>query len=648
MNIFSAFSFRRGTGAFASLQNDKDCSKGYKLRDTDLRLRKSRQQRASPTNSGGDHDKTELLPGDAIGSKRELRMRASSRDSDRSDCSNVGSSAGGRRKRRRADSTDMLPDLRRLSHTQQDDSNIFPKAKVRRENSSFTSLIVDTALKEDENINVKHHNTRNRVLRRNTRNLTKVEPLINTVTDEKLLKKRVVRLRNRRQLGNSDPVTIEVVECTAKSLNGVPIGNFSLNVRDHSSRCSEDGNSDNSSDCSDVSSTGLGGSKQSPVEEDNDLQGQDLETPGQSFRVRGQNPAAFEQRNLSLLVTARPPLRSSRSLSFEQQCDGDAYHNLSDNSINADDVRNNIIDSVNRTSGTSLLSRDGTLLLGLDCSHVHVNSNSRNKNTLATKLDASSCLNNIQNLNTLLEDGNHSNSVETICGNNEIVNNCNVSHSGSVTPSKDVYEFEDEDVASSSPSLGLRRSPPCGSSPRTPVTAPPRWCQQTASEAATDEVAIIPKVFSVPAPQSQDSGSQDECVTPAKNDPKRLRIKLRKLHLKRSPVLDEVIAVGDNIRSSHSISAFEPEYEVMTVDGFTDSSYCCPDEAAQSACTAWSPSRKGRSSIDDCSDGGDDTPVLQQQPRPRQMTRVRLILGQEISTRTIKLPLVQTMQHGRM
>ncbi|KAF2361687.1 SET domain [Trinorchestia longiramus] len=552
---------RRGMGAFASKQSEKDSSNGYKLRETDFRLRKSRQKLGDldggVSDSGGSNSSkpdhgcpagTGSLRLGGVVSKRGLRSRASSRDSDRSDSSRASGSGG---KKRRADSAEMFSDLK-SSYSSGKDSNVFPKAKRRK----VSPLVSEH--KHDGNVGPARRSARNG-LRKSM--MASEEECINTSNPSQGVKKRLVQLRNRRNNGSSSPVTIEVMECTAKSLNGVPISNFSLNVHPRNSRQTDEAFSDTSSEYSDTSSTPPSATvEQNETRDDGSHGGNFCSNSGDRLTVMTHDGdvAAYNQPRLSLLVSPRPPLRGGRSLSSDAEKSSVAARRYDCKDLSGDhdnDFAYNNGDNRHRemTSASNSdceVSRDS----GIGLSNGSDNTKSSSKSRT-------------------------SNCGKGLCPDtNNCVGDANVFSRGEMTPSKDVYEFEEDDLMASSPNLGLRRSPQCGSSPRTPIS----WCAHSGpmgdpgdvvSSAAPHEGVLHPTSGAPPPPPLFPNSSADY-TTPSKFERKRLRIKLRKLHMKRSPVLDEVIEVGDNIPEDTS-GALEPEYEVLTVDGLAgDASYC--------------------------------------------------------------------------
>uniref|UniRef100_A0A6A7FR31 Histone-lysine N-methyltransferase Suv4-20 n=1 Tax=Hirondellea gigas TaxID=1518452 RepID=A0A6A7FR31_9CRUS len=757
---------RRGTGAFADQCSNKNSNNGYRLRDTDFRLRKSRQrarmQETEDVPSIADHDNNNKVaveqdnnkdnsnspagagaivsnepagessfPDTAVPTvaslvtKRELRARASSRDSDRSDSSRssivTGASTstfpsilsvgvGARRgKKRRTDSTDTFTgnsgsgDHKRITSVAQQlqqTGMIYPKAKVRRvssnvrmnNNNNTTSNNNDGGIEKycddpdeenlsttvDNNTVVRHHNTRNRALRRGTRNVAIRKSDTNNVDGhDKVVKKRVVQLRNRRQLGNSSPVTIEVVECTAKSLNGVPIGRFSLSVEDRNIGNVDDCGSDTSSEYSYVSSA----TATKKDEDKRNIRGEPIDCISNSANFPGaksnnnfrtghsqtfhKDANSFSDHcNLSLLVTPRPPIREDNNLPYDASDDDVGYLELGSTS------------SINNCSNNQNMGILGSNRLDISQNLLHLPNTSDNSASVvmthgsdnSASVATTHGSNNkefaqLEHLGKTISTAHNSNDSNINDNTSACISSEAAVGTGSATPNKDVYEFEEDDHLTNSPSLALRRSPQCGSSPRTPVSSGSRWCQQTAAvaDAGSDIVvattpavecrdisdnvgmvgSLLPPILAITPrttpsinicsdippvvesanpppspPHSRDHGHNPHAnsfLTPTRNDPKRLRIKLRKLHMKRSPVLDEIIEVGAHIPDgsvSLSSSPFEPEYEVLTVDGFTDcGNDYCPSECYHcSASTSRSAANDARESVDSIDDGPDTIP----------------------------------------
>ena len=480
--------FRRGTGAFANKSSDKDSNKGYKLRDTDLRLRKSRQNKANQgirneinknnvtvnlPNASSDHSNTPSPIASSGESKRELRTRTNSRDSDRSDSSR--SSGMRSTKRRRTDSADPCSEvITKRTGTASSSQNMCHRNKLRK--------ISNNHVQEDEsNTDTSDNRIRTKRARRFPRRICTKNP--NTLDDKSSsiasnkIKKGVVSLRGKKPL--SETVTIQMAEFTSKSTTGVNVRKCSLGSVEPntSSDCGniEDGVSDTSSECS-------GGGRTNNT-------------------FRDHKETFNEHCNLSLLVTPRPPLRPD--ISYGPICDTNVdYISLPQNSnsdIITSSIRNELISSVGRRTN-SLQQTDefsnGRLMQAVNTSDL-----------------------------------------------------CN----GTLTPNKDVYEFEEEeDLVDSPTSIGLRRSSP---SLRNSLNYPTsdRWCDQNCNEPPD-----------TPSPERRMSPPHSNgfiAAPPIKHEG-RVKIKLRKLHMKRSPVLDEVIAA--NINSNGN--SYTTEYEVMAID----------------------------------------------------------------------------------
>lgn len=192
----------------------------------------------------------------------------------------------------------------------------------------------------------------------------------------------------------------------------------------------------------------------------------------------------------------------------------------------------------------------------------------------------------------------------------------------SLSPAKDVYEFEEEDDSASPGSLRVSK------------LAAGRWGRSA------------PQCESPPHPLAgyTPSSPSTAMVTPEKSVG-RCGVKLR-LRMKRSPVLDEVIEVGSHLSDSVGGGGvtYEPEYEVLTVEGITSQDY----EEEHHNHNHHSHNhhhrrhrkkhhrehrRRSDSSESDSTDG-DGTSAAAATPRPT-MKRLRLILGNETHTITI-------------
>lgn len=119
-------------------------------------------------------------------------------------------------------------------------------------------------------------------------------------------------------------------------------------------------------------------------------------------------------------------------------------------------------------------------------------------------------------------------------------------------PDKDVYEFDDED--SKSDSLCLRRNR--SKEPNGDIVIKPEIDNEEPREKSDDNQNNWIEVKNEPSYPPPETNPVEK--TPEKCG--RLKLTLR---MKRSPVLDEVIESGNSL----SEDSFEPEYEVLRVEG---------------------------------------------------------------------------------
>ena len=190
-----------------------------------------------------------------------------------------------------------------------------------------------------------------------------------------------------------------------------------------------------------------------------------------------------------------------------------------------------------------------------------------------------------------------------------------------LSPTKDVYEFEEEDDSASPGSLRVSK------------LVAGRWGRSA------------PQCESPPHPLAgyTPSSPSTAMVTPEKSSG-RCGVKLR-LRMKRSPVLDEVIEVGSHLSDSGGGGGmtYEPEYEVLTVEGITNQDYEDHHHNHHHHHRRHRKKhhrehrRRSDSSESDSTDGDGSSAAAAaaaSTPRPT-MKRLRLILGNETHTITI-------------
>lgn len=656
---------RRGTGAFANKKNGDDAEKGYRLRETDLRLRISRQrlrnqQKAEGMGKGKSEvavslkvdgsDKLKInmsakINGDIV--RRELRTRGGSRDSEKSDASaeGVGSGGGG---------SGPQPHIKRsgpedLTHL----NGLYPKAKNRRTSSDSAQENIDI-LNGDCDEPVKAHTMEkyDKVTSAKGRPQTRscVVALGSAVKDGKIgdvttskteqndhcLDPKGIKLRSRRQLS------------TAMR----EVGN-TRSLRGHHNRS---GMKDDAEFFTEVvgregGEAAAAGGEPARVSGSEEVEGGSREATAAAARdvvVRDSAPSSNCFVDLSrvkltgcmqvdvlgdpavttvavphqdhnptspgLQCSGRPPLRRLRRPPGEK-CDNSSLGYLSVGS----NCSRNVITNNNNNSMDKLSSSSSSVEQSLPSSQLPQQSLSDKK-----ELDDS--------LMPHSKKTRHSKCKQTALKDSVVVAAavCQSSptnlESSNLSPAKDVYEFEEEDDSASPGSLRVSK------------LAAGRWGRSA------------PQCESPPHPLAGYtlSSPSTAMVTPEKSGG-RCGVKLR-LRMKRSPVLDEVIEVGSHLSDSVGGGGmtYEPEYEVLTVEGITSQDY----EEDQHHHNHHSHNhhhrrhrkkhhrehrRRSDSSESDSTDGDGSSAAAAAAaatPRPT-MKRLRLILGNETHTITI-------------
>lgn len=223
-------------------------------------------------------------------------------------------------------------------------------------------------------------------------------------------------------------------------------------------------------------------------------------------------------------------------------------------------------------------------------------------------------------------------------------------NNGSFTsPTKDVYEFEEEeeDVSASPGSLRVGGKLSWGRSINGEIKSLSRCNSPSVRSQGCESPLLTPPHHSPQSPSIPLHGytpqaSAASLVTPEKNI--RCGVKLR-LRMKRSPMLDEVIDMGSHLSDSSGIH--EPEYEVLTVEGIT-TDYQTSEEMRNGRTHHRHKHKKrrskehkrhrSRSESSECESSGcsslnSDTGMASM---PTTMKRIRLIVGNE--THTINIP----------
>ncbi|XP_069188474.1 histone-lysine N-methyltransferase KMT5B isoform X2 [Procambarus clarkii] len=586
---------RRGTGAFADKKNDDDLEKGYRLRETDLRLRISRQRLRNQQKNGeeviskgksegavslkvdgGDHKlKINSLTGKVNGEvvRRELRTRGGSRDSDKSDISTDSGSTQAHVKR---SGSQAHPHL----------NGLYPKAKNRRtssdsaqENIDITSENCDDPVKTIDSdkylknvVNKGRPQTRSCVVTiENTLNEGKIPRDAGTIESSQNgshLNTKGIKLRSRRQSNTAmkeegytrilrghhnrsdshdikSPTTffedvVEREECEPESAAGsnmlMPGGNESARVsgndalvrttlpeetaREIASRelIQREVNAREvapSSNCFvDLSRVKLTDHMQAEIMSETSQQNRSLTAPTSQC----------------MAVSGRPPLRRLRRPPGEK-CDNSSLGYISVGSNCSSNIINNNTDKISEQSlPTSQLPQQSSVKNEVNSLEPH------SKKTKHSKCKETA----LKDISSMMVSHSGTSGVETVAAN--------------LSSEKDVYEFDEDEDSTSPGSLRVgKHTSGCG-----------RWGRNVTSECRTS-----PQCESPPHPLiGFTPSSPTTMVTPEKSG--RCGVKLR-LRMKRSPVLDEVIEVGSHL--SDSGIAYEPEYEVLTVEGITNQDY---------------------------------------------------------------------------
>ncbi|KAK8740285.1 hypothetical protein OTU49_002821 [Cherax quadricarinatus] len=642
---------RRGTGAFADKKNGDDVEKGYRLRETDLRLRISRQRLRNQQKKGeeviskGKSEGAVSLKVDGGDPKlklntlsakvndevvrRELRTRGGSRDSEKSDGSTDSGSTQAHVKR---SASQAHPHL----------NGLFPKAKNRRtssdsaqENIDITSENCDDRVKTlgpdkyiKNVVNKGRPKTRSCVV---TIETTLKEGKIpgdsgSETQNESQLNSKGLKLRTRSQVtndikevgytrilrghhnrsvshDNKSPTFFEDVE-REESEPESAAGSTLLIPRDESVRVS--GNDALVRAALPEQSTREIASRELVQREVNarevtpssncfvDLSRVKLTDHMQAEitnEVSQQNCSETSPNSQCVTVSGRPPLRRLRRPPGEK-CDTSSLIYISVGSNCSSNIINNNTDKISEQSlPTFQLPQQSSVKNEVNSLEPH------NKKTKHSKCKQTA-LKDIGSTMVSLSDSSGAESV-----------------SASLSTEKDVYEFEEDDDSSSPGSLRVGKlSSGCG-----------RWGRNVTSECRTS-----PQCESPPHPLIglTPSSPPATMVTPEKSG--RCGVKLR-LRMKRSPVLDEVIEVGSHL--SDSGVTYEPEYEVLTVEGITNQDYQTDHHHHHHHRRHRKKHHRERRRSDSSegeSTDGDSTAS----PRPT-MKRLRLILGNETHTITI-------------
>ncbi|XP_045115811.1 histone-lysine N-methyltransferase Suv4-20-like isoform X2 [Portunus trituberculatus] len=655
---------RRGMGAFANKKNRDDAEKGYRLRETDLRLRISRQrlrnqQKTEQAMGKGKSEAAVSLKVDGSESKlkinhlsakvdgevvrRELRTRGGSRDSEKSDASSESGGVGGGPQShvKRSGPED-------LTHL----NGLYPKAKNRRTSADSAQENIDISNGDcDEPVKAhggeKFGKTTSAKGRPQTRSCVVAlgsavkEGSIGDVAANKVeqndncLDPKGIKLRSRRQL--------------ATAMRDV--GNTRI-LRGHHNRSGVKGDGEFFTEVvgREDGETVAGAEEPASVSGSDAEESGGREAPAVVARETGVREAAPSSNcfvdlsrvkltgcmqvdvlgeaataavavphqghgttNPGLQCAGRPPLRRLRRPPGEK-CDNSSLGYLSVGS----NCSRNIITNNNNNS-TDKLSSSSSVEQSLPSSQLPQQSISDKKALDNSLMPHSKKARHSKCKQTALKDS------VVVTATVECQSSPTSLEATNLSPTKDVYEFEEEDDSTSPGSLRVSK------------LAAGRWGR------SAPQCESPPHPLAGYTPSSPSTGM----VTPEKSGG-RCGVKLR-LRMKRSPVLDEVIEVGSHLSDSGGGGGmtYEPEYEVLTVEGITTQDY---EEHHHSHHNHNHHHRRHRkkhhrehrrrsdSSESESTDGDGSsaaaTAAATSTPRPT-MKRLRLILGNETHTITI-------------
>ncbi|XP_050691466.1 histone-lysine N-methyltransferase Suv4-20-like isoform X2 [Eriocheir sinensis] len=647
---------RRGTGAFANKKNGDDAEKGYRLRETDLRLRISRQRlRNQQKGEGMGKGKSEVavslkvdgsdnklkvnnmsgkMNGDIV--RRELRTRGGSRDSEKSDASaECGGGSGPQTHIKRSGPEDLT-----LMN------GLYPKAKNRRTSSDSAQENIDISNGDCDEPVKAHTDKFGKATSAKGRPQTRscVVALGSAVKDgsdvatskaeqsDHCLDPKGIKLRSRRQLS------------TAMT----EVGN-TRNLRGHHNRSGmkddtefftevvgrEEGEAAEGGEPARVSGSEAeeGGSREAAAAAAREVVVRDTAPSSNCFvdlsRVKltgcmqvdvlGEPAVAtvavphqdHGTTSPNLQCSGRPPLRRLRRPPGEK-CDNSSLGYLSVGS----NCSRNVITNNNNNSLDKLMSSSSSVEQSLPSSQLPQQSISDKKELDNSLMPHSKKTRHSKCKQTALKDS-------LVVAAAECQSSPTSLEATNLSPAKDVYEFEEEDDSASPGSLRVSK------------LAAGRWGRSA------------PQCESPPHPLAgyTPSSPSTAMVTPEKSG--RCGVKLR-LRMKRSPVLDEVIEVGSHLSDSVGGGGmtYEPEYEVLTVEGITSQDY--EDHHHQSHHSHNHHHRRHRkkhhrehrrrsdSSESESTDGDGSSAAAAAAATPRPtMKRLRLILGNETHTITI-------------
>ncbi|CAL4094688.1 unnamed protein product, partial [Meganyctiphanes norvegica] len=569
---------RRGTGAFASKKNGNgDAANRYKLRETDLRIRLNRQKQGKDECDIGRTLKlnssepskakvSSLSPntpsknnGEAL--RRDLRTRGGSRDLD------SGIEKNGPTKVRAK---------RTSSQANLNVNGSFPKAKNRRTSSDSAQENIDiTTNAQNGTEKRRKSNISKQTLNRNVSSEREIpenkEKDVSSISkSQDVPNVNGIKTRSRRNVATLATAMKDVGNTAMKEVNSSRILRGRNRVRTPS-MTSEVSEVSSLESCSseDIKTPilvpGIESLRTLPNEKVSDLVSSVSST--QCFvdlsRVKVESVDIVKDDIVGMcdngsetLKTATSKTRSSAEESPSavgrltlrrlrrtpgEKCDKSSLGYISvENNISSNSVNNNTdkCSSEQSLPTSHLPQQSSTLPQGYQDKNISLTTNEEVQNDKLEPLRKRSRRTKCKQ--TALKDSR-----------SDVVN-AEPTNGSFISPTKDVYEFEEEEEDVSASPGSLR------------VGGKLSWGRNINGEIRSLSRCDSPSSPSIPLHGYTPQSSPATMVTPEKSI--RCGVKLR-LRMKRSPMLDEVIDMGSHLSDSSGIH--EPEYEVMTVEGIT-------------------------------------------------------------------------------
>lgn len=711
---------RRGTGAFANKKNENgDAANGYKLRETDLRIRLSRQKQ------GKDEEKCD------IGGTLKLNASEPSKPKVSSLSPNIPSKNTGEALRRDSRTRGCSRDLdieknvpsrirakRTSSQANLNMNGLYPKAKNRRTSSDSAQENIDITTTSQNVTEKRKSYVLRRTLNRNvgseqntqeykekvdskvrsqipkvngikTRSRRNVDILASSMKDDgnTVMKEvnngRILRGRNRVR---TPSITSEVSEVSSlESCSSEDVKSSILDPDSESLRTLPNEKVTNL--VSSVSSTQCFVDLSRVKVESVDIVKDDLvgmcDNSSETLKTATSSSSSKDEESPS--DTGRLKLRRLRR-SPGEKCDKSSLGYISvENNISSNSVNNNIDKcSSEQSLPTSHLPQQSSILpQGYQENNISVGSTQEVQSDIPGPHRKRSRKTKCKQ--TALKDSRSAAVRRSILGPDEgsrvVLSATSPSHgpimgpsldsspplgssppsmatlstteptNGSFTsPTKDVYEFEEEeeDVSASPASLRVGGKLSWGRNINGEVRSLSR-CNSPSVQSQRCESPMLtphhsPRSPSIPFHGYTPQTTLSTMVTPEKNI--RCGVKLR-LRMKRSPMLDEVIDMGSHLSDSSGIH--EPEYEVLTVEGIT-TDYQTSHDIRNSRIHHRHKHKKRRSrehkrhrslsESSECESSGCsslNSDMSMASPIPSTMKRLRLMVGNETMS-TITLP----------